>query len=239
MINSIGLAGPGLRVFIEERLPEWLPIGVPIIVNISGANSLEFITIAGQLSETDIKAIEANISCLNRGGIVIGTDPKLTAETVRPIRLTTDKFLIVKLTPNVTDIAEIAKVAEAEGADAISLINTVRARDVDIETGKPKIGRGFGGLSGPEILPIALDAVAQVSQAVKIPIIGMGGIRSAEDAIKFVMYGATAVAIGTENFRNPFVIPETIAGIRSWLEEKGLCNLDQIRGMALRNAEGA
>lgn len=228
ILNSIGLENPGLTEFLAEELPVWLSFGKPVIVNISGANVEEYVRLAQALDQTDIAAIEVNVSCPNRDGIVFGTSAELTDGVVSKIRSVTTKPVIVKLTPNVTDIAEIAQTAEEAGANAISAINTVLGMDVDINTAQASLGRVFGGLSGPAVLPIALKKVYDVAQAVKIPVIGMGGISSAEDAIKFFMVGAKAVAVGTANFGNPLVMTEIIAGIMKYLQDNGLSHIDQI-----------
>ena len=186
-----------------------------------------------QLSSLErIDALEMNISCPNveEGGLAFSSTPQIVEQVVRAVRPATPKFLIVKLSPNVTDICEIAQAAEAAGADALSLVNTYVGMALDVETGKPFLANGSGGLSGPAIKPIALNMVYQVARTVNIPVIGIGGIRTAEDALEFLMAGASAVQVGTANFFDPAVTVKIIDGISRWCSEKGIQKLDEIRG---------
>ena len=214
MLNAIGLQGVGVDEFLENELPAWLEFGKPIIVNIAGDTPEEFAELAARLSNTPIAGIEANISCPNRKeNMVYGTSPELTFEVVNRVRQSTDKFLVVKLSPNVTDIAAIALAAEKAGADAISLINTIKGMDVDVWTRYTKLGFNTGGLSGPATLPVALRMVDEVYSAVNIPVIGMGGISSGKDAAKFIMVGASAIAVGTGMFKNHKIFNEIISDL--------------------------
>lgn len=203
MLNSIGLQNEGLKIFIEEQLPFLSKFDIPIIVNIAGESEKEFIELAKSLSkEKRISGLELNISCPNvkQGGMQFGCSSKLTEEIVRAVRKATNMPLIVKLTPNVVDIAEIAKSAEKAGADAVSLINTILGMAINVKTKSFNLATKTGGLSGPAIKPVAVRMVWQAAQAVKIPIIGIGGITSIEDALEFFMVGASAVQVGTANF---------------------------------------
>ena len=236
MLNSIGLENPGVDGFITEELP-WLKTqGARVIANISGHTPDEFEEISKRLSETEgLTAVEVNVSCpnLDHGGMFFGTDPLLTAQVTKVVKKHCRVPLLVKLTPNVTDITEIAKAAASEGADGLSLINTLLGMAIDVKTRQPVIARQVGGLSGPAIKPVALRMVWQVAQATDLPIIGMGGIVSAEDAIEFLLAGATAVAVGAGNLVNPYCIPEIIDGIHLWLEQEGYASVGAIRGLAL------
>jgi len=228
MINSIGLENLGLEAFMRDELPKWLSFGPPVIVNISGSDPNEYHFLAKELSGTGISGIEVNVSCPNRDKVIIGTDPRLTILTILRVRDATSLPIIVKLTPNVTDIGLIAESAVGAKANALSLVNTFLAMDMDIETAKPKIGKGFGGLSGPAILPQALFKVWQACQKVDVPVIGMGGISCTEDAIKFFMAGAKAVAIGTACFSRPNVISEVVSGLQGYLIRKGYNGISEI-----------
>ena len=214
MLNSIGLENPGVEKFINDILPEISNYDVPIIVNISGNTVDEYKKLAEKLNNTSISALEVNISCPNvtQGGIAFGVCPESAQEVVKGVKESTDKPVIVKLSPNVTDIVAMAKAVEEAKADAISLINTLIGMAIDIKTQKPVLGNIIGGLSGPAVKPVALRMVWQVAGAVNIPVIGMGGITCAEDAIEFFLAGADAIAIGTYNFVNPAAIDEISAG---------------------------
>ena len=203
MLNTIGLQNPGILKFLEEARPFLMKLNIPVIVNIAGDSVKEFAELAKILDkEKFVKGIEVNVSCPNvkKGGMAFGTDPKITAEVTKAVKKVTSAPVIVKLTPNVTDIAAIAKAAEAAGADAITAINTVLGMAYDVKTGKPKLSMGMGGLSGPAIRPIAVRCVYQIAQAVKIPVIGVGGIMTADDAKEFFLAGAKAIQVGTANF---------------------------------------
>ena len=236
MLNSIGLENPGVDGFIAEELPWLITQGARVIANISGNTPDEFEEISRRLSETEgLTAVEVNVSCpnLDQGGMFFGTDPLLTAEVTRAVKKYCRVPLLVKLTPNVTDITEIAKAAASEGADGLSLINTLLGMAIDVKTRRPVIARQIAGLSGPAVKPVALRMVWQVAQATDLPVVGMGGIVSAEDAIEFLLAGATAVAVGSGNLVNPYCIPEIIDGIHHWLDREGYASVSEIRGLAL------
>jgi dihydroorotate dehydrogenase (NAD+) catalytic subunit len=233
MLNAIGLENVGFSAFIKEKLPFLKTITAPILVNIYGKRVSEYAELAERIDEIeDISGVEVNISCPNvkHGGLAFGAYPDSASEVVRAVRERTSKLLMVKLSPNVTDITEIACSVEAAGADSISLINTITGMAVDIETRRPKLANITGGLSGPAIKPIALRMVWQVAQAVKIPVIGIGGIMTAKDALEFLIAGAVAVQIGTANFVNPKATTEIIDGVESYLLERGIVRLEDIIG---------
>jgi len=235
MLNSIGLQNIGIDSFIENELPFLKKLKVPVIVNFFGDSIPEYAEAAAKLGSTKgINALEMNISCPNKqaGWSIFGTDPKVTSKVVKSVRKVTGLPLIVKLSPNVTDIGLMAKTAEDAGADAISAINTLTGMAIDIKKRKPKLANIIGGLSGPAIKPVALKMVWECYKSVKIPIIGMGGITSAEDAIEFMLAGASAVAVGTGNFINPAITMEILEGITSFMEEEGISSLKQIKGAA-------
>ncbi|MCM8789476.1 MAG: dihydroorotate dehydrogenase [Candidatus Omnitrophica bacterium] len=242
MLNSIGLENPGIDRFINDKLPALKKIGVPIIVSIaSEQNPAEFIVLARRLDKIrEVAAIELNISCPNiksplASGLLpferlISQDPRSTYEVVRSVRKVANKTLITKLTPNVTDISEIALAAQKAGSDAVSLINTLTGMSIDIAAQKPKIASITGGLSGPAIRPIAVRMVWAVYQKVKIPIIGMGGIMEAASALEFFIAGATAVCVGTANFINPKATVEIIDGIKRYLIRNKINNINNLIG---------
>jgi len=249
MLNSIGLENPGIEFFIDEKLPLLKKIGVPIIVSIaSEGGPEEFIILAERLDKLgEVSAIELNISCPNikvtrsvrkpprRGqshkvASLISQDAKATHDLVKKVRKVTRKTLITKLSPNVTDIVEIAKAAEEAGSDALALINTLSGMSIDVETRKPKIAMISGGLSGPAIRPVAVKMVWEVYQKVKIPIIGMGGIIDTTSALEFFVAGATAISIGTANFINPKISVEIIEGIKKYLVENNIKNIKELVG---------
>lgn len=221
MLNSIGLQNVGITAFIKDKLPFLRRFATPVIVNFFGDSLDEYAEAAARLEGVDgIHALEMNISCPNKqaGWSVFGTDPAVTCEVVTAVRKKTTLPLIVKLSPNVTDIALMARVAEESGADALSLINTLTGMAIDVRTRRPKLANIRGGLSGPAIKPVAVRMVYDVYKAVKIPLIGMGGIMQAEDALEFMLAGATAVAVGTANFINPGVTMEILGGMEAFLE---------------------
>lgn len=233
MLNAIGLQNIGIEGFVKEKLPYLKQFDTLIIANFFGDSIKEFTEVAKRLSSTaGIHALEMNISCPNKqaGWSIFGTDPKITFEVVNAVRKVTDLTLIVKLSPNVTDIAFMAKVAEDAGADAVSLINTLTGMSIDIRTRKPKLANITGGLSGPAIKPVALRMVWECHKAVSIPIIGMGGIISAQDAIEFFLAGAKAVAVGTANFINPRATEDIIEGIRSFMSNEGIFDIKDLTG---------
>jgi len=233
LINSIGLENVGVEDFINKKLPLLLKRDVPVIVNILGNTVEEYAEVGNILSDAEgISALEINISCPNvkSGGIIFGTDPKQAYNVVSAVRKNTSLPLITKLTPNVTDIGMMAKVVVEAGTDIISAINTVSAMAVDINTRKPKLANVFGGLSGPAIKPIALKKVWDVVNTVDVPVIGIGGISSYEDALEFLLIGAQAIQVGTANFINPGTSIEIIEGIRSFLERNNIDDINKFIG---------
>ena len=237
MLNAIGLQNPGADAFIKEYLPFLGQYNTPVIVNMAGNSVEDYGNLAQKLSEAKgIHALEVNISCPNvkQGGIQFGTVPEMAAEVIKKVKDNTSLPVIAKLSPNVSDIVAMAKSVEAAGADAIALINTLLGMAIDIETQKPILGNIMGGLSGPAIKPVAVRMVWQVSQAVHIPILGMGGILTAEDALEFILAGATAVAVGTGNFVNPRASMDIIAGIEEYMSKKGIEDINELIGKAWR-----
>jgi len=237
MLNSIGLENPGLEVFIRDKLPKLSSFGIPVIVSIAAKNKLEEWTIIAKHLDSikTVAAIELNISCPNVGSKdrlekLIAQNPKETARIVRLVRRNTSKPLITKLSPNVTDITEIALAAQMAGSDALSLINTVMGMSIDIKEKRPKIANIIGGLSGPAIRPIALRMVWQVYKSCKIPIIGMGGIMDWQNALEFFLAGATAVAVGTANFINPNAAEQIIMGIKDYLKKHNYATIRALIG---------
>jgi dihydroorotate dehydrogenase (NAD+) catalytic subunit len=233
MLNAIGLENVGLERFRDEKLPLLQKYQTRIIANFFGESVGEYADMAGLLSSLErIDALEMNISCPNveEGGLAFSSNPQIVEQVVKAVRPVTQKFLIVKLSPNVTNICEIAQAAEASGADAVSLVNTYVGMALDIDTRKPYLANGSGGLSGPAIKPIALNMVYQVARAVNIPVIGIGGIRTAEDALEFLMAGASAVQVGTANFFDPAVTIKIIDGITQWCAANGINELSEISG---------
>lgn len=232
MMNCIGLENPGVEVLLTKTLPRLKQYGMNVIVNISGGTVDEYGELAAMLDVPEVAAIELNVSCPNvkEGGIVFGTDPKAAAAVVKTAKAKTDKPVILKLSPNVTDIVTMAKAVEAAGADVISLINTLLGMEININTRKPTLGNITGGLSGPCIKPVALRMVWQVANAVKVPIIGMGGIASANDAIEFILAGASAVAVGTANFTDPAITMKICDGINDYLKANGIDNVSDLVG---------
>lgn len=235
MLNCVGLENPGSDYFIEHTLPELKKIDVPVIVNIAGSTPEEYGELAKKLDVEGVHAIEINISCPNvkHGGIAFGTCPESAAEVVRAVKANTGKPVITKLSPNVTDIVEMALAAQEAGTDALSLINTLIGMKIDIDRRKPVLGNVMGGLSGPAVRPVAVRMVYQVAQKVNVPIIGMGGIMNAEDAIEFFLAGASAVAVGTANFCDPRMAETISQGMLSYLDRHGFKNIQEIIGLAL------
>jgi len=234
ILNSIGLQNPGFQNFINNKLPYYKKIKTHLIINFFGHTQREYIDLARRFDGVPgISGLEMNISCPNvkRGGIVFGSDPKMVYKLVREVRKVTKLTLIIKLSPNVTDIALIAKSVEEGGADAVSLINTIKAMAVNIHSRKPELGNMIGGLSGPAIKPIALRMVWEVSQRVKIPVIGMGGIMKAEDAIEFILVGASAIQIGTANLINPRTGVDVINGIKKYLIQNKIESIQKLTGL--------
>jgi dihydroorotate dehydrogenase (NAD+) catalytic subunit len=234
IINSIGLQNPGFKDFINNKLPYYKKLKTHLIINFFGNTQREYIELAKRFEEVSgISGLEMNISCPNvkRGGIIFGSDPKMAYPLVREVRKTTKLTLIVKLSPNVTDIGLMAKSAEEAGADAISLINTFRALAVNIHSRKPELGNMIGGLSGPAIKPVALRMVWEASRRVKIPVIGIGGIMKAEDAIEFILVGASAIQIGTANLVNPRSGVNVINGIKKYLIQNKIATVQKLTGL--------
>jgi len=233
MLNAIGLENVGLDMFVEKKLPFLSQISAPTIVNIYGKTVSEYVDLASQIDNiSEIGGIEVNISCPNvkAGGIAFGVDPEAAFELVCAIRAVTGKPLMVKLSPNVTDIVKIAERVEAAGADSLSLINTLTGMAVDIESRRPLLANITGGLSGPAIRPIALRMVWQASQSVAIPVIGVGGIMTAADALEFLITGAAAVQIGTANFVNSRATMDILSGIDTFLKRKKISRITDIIG---------
>ena len=232
MLNSIGLENPGVDVFLTQTLDKLKALDTHIIVNISGRTEEEYALLAEKLDVDGVAALEVNISCPNvkQGGLAFGTDCAMASGVVEAVKACTKKPVIVKLSPNVTDIAQMAQAVEAAGADAISLINPLTGMAIDIHTWKPKLGNGVGGLSGPAVKPVAVRMVYQVAKAVKVPIIGMGGIMTADDAAEFLLAGATAVAVGTAQFVNPTAALEVVQGLETYVQQRGLENVQQMIG---------
>lgn len=232
MLNCIGLENPGAEVFLKETLPRLKKYNMNIIVNISGSTTEDYGTLAEMLDVDGVAAIELNVSCPNvkEGGIVFGTDPAAATAVVRAAKSHTKKPVILKLSPNVTDIVMMAKAVEEAGADAVSLINTLMGMAIDIKTKRPVLGNITGGLSGPCVKPVALRMVWQVARAVKIPVLGMGGISTAEDAIEFLLAGASAVVVGTANFVDPAASMKIADGIAAYLDEQGFSHVNELVG---------
>ena len=233
MLNAIGLENVGLDHFIEKKIPFLNKLKIPVFANIYGTTVEAYAELARRLDEIEaIAGVEVNISCPNvkEGGIAFGADPFMAAEVTAIVRKQYHKHLTVKLSPNVTDITVIARSVEDAGADAVSLINTLTGMAIDIHTRRPKIANITGGLSGPAIKPVAVRMVWQVAQAIKVPVIGIGGIMNAEDAIEFMVAGATAVQVGTANFINPRATMEIIDGVRRYLIEHKLSAVGELIG---------
>ena len=232
MLNSIGLQNPGVAHLKEHELPWLESVGASVIVNVSGHSFDEYVQVIEALEDAPVDAYEVNISCPNvdAGGMTIGTHVESVEKVVGMCRRATTRPLIVKLTPNVTDIAEIARAAEAAGADGISLINTLLGMAIDARRRKPVLARAVGGFSGPAVKPVALRMVWQCSKAVSVPILGMGGISNGTDAVEFMLAGASAVAVGTANFVNPAATIDVIDGIAAYCEEQGVSDVNELIG---------
>lgn len=234
MLNAVGLQNAGVDVFCQGTYHRICNINTNVIVNVSGSSIEEYCETAAKIDALDkIPAIELNISCPNvkKGGMGFGTDPKMAAQVVSEVRKVYHKTLIVKLTPNVTSIADIAKAVEEAGADSVSLINTMLGMAVDVERRRPVLSTVTGGLSGPAVKPVAVRMVWQVAKAVKIPVIGLGGIASANDALEFLMAGATAVQIGTANFLDPTVTVKVVEGLHDYLNRHNIKDIHDIIGI--------
>jgi len=232
MLNAIGLQNPGIEVFVERDLEFLKQYDTKVIVNVCGKSIEDYVEVVERLSDEAVDMLEINVSCPNvkEGAIAFGQNAKALSEITTEIKKKAKQPVIMKLSPNVTDITEMAKAAEAAGADALSLINTITGMKIDIHRREFALANKTGGMSGPAIKPVAVRMVYQVANAVKIPIIGMGGIANAEDAIEFMMAGATAVSIGAMNFINPYATVETVAGIEKFMQEKGIADINEIIG---------
>ena len=232
MLNAIGLQNPGIDVFCERDIPFLKQFDTKIIVNVCGHAPEEYLAVVERLADEDVDLLEINISCpnVNAGFLAFGQDPKHVEELTRQIKEKARQPVIMKLTPNVTDIAEIARAAEAGGADAVSLINTLTGMKIDIHRRAFALANKTGGMSGPAVKPVAVRMVYQTAQAVKIPVIGMGGIATAEDALEFILAGASAVSVGTANFCNPAATLEIIDGIRKYMEKYGVEDIAELTG---------
>jgi len=233
MLNAIGLENIGVEAFIDTKLPWLAELSTPVFANIYGETMAAYAELADRLDSIEaVAGIEVNISCPNvdAGGIAFGVDPALAAQVITGIRECTDKLVIVKLSPNVTDITEMARAVVDAGADAISLINTLTGMSIDIETRRPVLANITGGLSGPAIRPVALRMVWQVARAVAVPVIGIGGIMTAEDALTFIIAGATAVQVGTANFVDPAACMTIIEGIEAYLKKKNIDDINELIG---------
>ena len=235
ILNSVGLQNPGVHAFIRDEIPFLRRFDTAIIANIAGNTVDDYCRIAEILSDADIDAIELNVSCPNvkEGCLMFGSTAEGISKVTAAVRRVCKKTLIVKLSPNVTDITEMAKAAEDSGADSVSLINTLLGMAIDINTKKPILGNVMGGLSGPAVKPVAVRMVYQVSKTVKIPVIGMGGISGAEDAVEFLLAGASAVMIGTAGFVNPYVWVETVEGLKRYIERHGFEKVTELTGALL------
>ncbi len=236
MLNAVGLQNPGVDAVIAEELPRLAQVfHKPVIANVSGFSVEEYVEVCRKLdAQPQVGWLEVNISCPNvhGGGMSFGTDPNAAAEVVRAVKAVTTKPVIVKLSPNVTDIVSVAKACEDSGADAISLINTVMAMRIDLKTRRPVLANVTGGLSGPAVFPLALRMVWQVSKAVKIPVVGLGGVSSAEDVIEMMLAGASAVQVGAANLRNPYACREIIENFPAVMDRYGIENIKDIIGGA-------
>lgn len=232
MLNSVGLQNPGVDYFLEKELPEIVNQGTVLIANMAGSDIESYCGLAEKLSDSAVDMMELNISCPNvkEGGMAFGTSCESAAEVVREVRKRCNKPLIVKLSPNVTDIASIAEAVEAEGADAVSLINTILGMRIDIRSRTPILRQNVGGLSGPAVFPVALRMVWQVANRVKIPVIGMGGIARWQDAVEMMLAGASAIQMGAAIFRNPMAPIEVIEGLKNWMVSEGVKDINEIVG---------
>ena len=233
MLNAIGLQNPGIDVFMERDIPFLKQYDTKIIVNVCGKTTEDYCDVVEKLADTEVDMLEINISCPNvkEGGIAFGQNPKSVEEITKEIKKYAKQPVIMKLSPNVTDITETAKAAEAGGADVLSLINTLTGMKIDIERQTFAIANKTGGLSGPAVKPVAVRMVYQVANVVKVPIIGMGGICTAEDALEFILAGATAVSVGTANFNNPYTTMEVVAGIEDYMRRKNVEDIKDLIGL--------
>ncbi|MBU9739446.1 dihydroorotate dehydrogenase [Diplocloster agilis] len=233
MLNAVGLQNPGVDLFLERDIPYLKKYDTKIIVNVCGKTTEEYCEVVERLSDAPVDLLEINISCPNvkAGGIAFGQDPECAMAITQEVKKYAKQPIIMKLSPNVTDITEMAKAVEAGGADAISLINTLTGMKIDVHRQKFVLANRTGGLSGPAIKPVAVRMVYQVFRAVDVPIIGMGGIASAEDALEFILAGATAVAVGTANFHNPAIMPEIIQGLANYMKKYKISDIQDLIGV--------
>lgn len=232
MLNAIGLQNPGIDVFARRDIPFLKQYDTKIVVNVCGKTTEDYLEVVERLGDEPVDLLEINISCPNvkEGGIAFGQDPKAVEAITKACKAHAKQPVIMKLSPNVTDITVMAKAAEAGGADAISLINTLTGMKIDVNRRTFALANKTGGLSGPAIKPVAVRMVYQVANAVKVPIIGMGGIQNSEDALEFILAGATAVAVGTANFNNPYATVEVADGIRAYMEKNGIQDIQELVG---------
>lgn len=233
MLNAIGLQNPGIDLFIDRDIPFLKKYDTKIIVNVCGHTTEEYIDVVERLSDQPVDLLEINISCPNvkEGGIAFGQNPEALYGITKAVKAVAKQPIIMKLSPNVTDITEMAKAAEAAGADALSLINTITGMKIDIHRRTFAVANKTGGLSGPAIKPVAVRMVYQVAHAVQIPIIGMGGIMTGEDAIEFIMAGATAVSVGTATFHDPMASVKVVEGIEAYMKQYGVEDINELRGI--------
>ena len=232
MLNAIGLQNPGIDVFCERDIPFLQKYDTKLIVNVCGRTTEDYCEVVDRLAEQPVDMLEINISCPNvkHGGIAFGQDPKAVEAITKAVKERAKQPIIMKLSPNVTDIAEMARAAEAGGADVISLINTITGMKIDVNRRKFVLANKTGGMSGPAVKPVALRMVYQVAQAVKVPVIGMGGISTAEDALEFILAGATAVSVGTANFADPQATVKIIEGIEAYMKAQGVADIHELIG---------
>jgi dihydroorotate dehydrogenase (NAD+) catalytic subunit len=236
MLNAIGLQNPGVEKILATEVPFLAGLSVPIIANVAGSTLEEYEKVAENFNETDkVSALELNISCPNvkEGGIQFGTDPGMAAEVTEKVKKASNLPVYVKLSPNISDIVEMAKAVEKAGADGLSMINTITGMQIHLPSKRPLLANKTGGLSGPAIKPVAIRMIYEVKQAVSIPIIGMGGITNAEDVLEFLLAGASAVAVGTANFQNPFVCPEIIDDLPEVLQKYGFNSVQETIGKGI------
>ena len=235
VLNAIGLQNPGIRRVLREKAPVWADWQVPVIVNVAGESIEDYVEVAAALNDVPgIAGIELNVSCPNveAGGIIFGCDPVLAAAVTREVRSATDLPLVVKLSPNVTDVRPVAEAVAAAGADAISLVNTFLGMSINVRSRRPTLGNITGGLSGPAIKPIAVRMVYQVAGVVDLPLIGVGGISTLDDALEFMMAGATAIQVGTATFARPGTMVELIDELAVWMDREGVADVGEIVGVA-------
>ena len=232
MLNAIGLQNPGVDTFVKRDIPFLRKYDTKIIVNVCGHEPKEYVEVVERLAKEDVDMLEINVSCPNvkAGGITLGTNPKSVESITKEIKAKAKQPIIIKLSPNVTDITEIAKAAEAGGADSVSLINTITGMKIDVNRRKFVLANKTGGMSGPAVHPVAVRMVYQVANAVSIPIIGMGGVTDYEDALELIMAGATMVAVGTSNFNNPRTTMEVIDGIENYMKNNNVLDIHELKG---------